>query len=48
MMPGTLGFQPCVGSCICSNIYEECVYPFPGKDAFIQAMARERGDWDGL
>ncbi len=44
----TLGFQPCVGLCICSNIYEECVYPFQGKDAFIQAMARERGDWDGL
>lgn len=48
MMLETLGFQPCVGSCICSNIYEECVYPFPGKDAFIQAMAGDRGDWEGL
>lgn len=40
--------QPCLGLGLSSDLYEEFLYPFPEKDAFIKKMAELSGDWDDM
>ncbi len=37
--------QLCMGFCISKKMYEEHIYPMPGKAEFIDVMIKSHGDW---
>lgn len=39
--------QLCMGFCISEKMYEEHIYPMPGKAEFIEGMIKSHGDWQG-
>lgn len=40
--------QPCIGSCISSDIYRRNLAEIPGKEEKIRFMKEKNGDWDGV
>lgn len=43
-----LGFQPCFGMVMSSDIYQENLYEYPNKQDLIDGLVYKNGDWIGL
>lgn len=43
-----LFFEPCLGKCISSDIFQEYLVDFPQKEILIEKMERITGSWSGM